>query len=113
MHGWLSAAGFLTAWVLAHTQGCVTVCVVIPEEDRCIVPRPVPDPACATAVIRVFLSYGFNGVDKSQAKWACVSGGKPTTSLQALTPHGVHRPDGSATSSNTGPRCSGAKNGDR
>jgi len=105
MHGWLSAAGFLTAWVLAHAQDCLTVCVVIPKEDRCIVPRWFP----IWPVRPRSSGYGFNGVGKSQAKWACVPGGKPTTSLQVLTPHGVHRPDGSASSSSTGRRCSGAK----
>ena len=64
MHGWLSAAGFLTAWVLAHVQGCVTVCVVIPKEDRCIVPRPVPDVACEMAIIRRFISCGFHVMGK-------------------------------------------------
>jgi hypothetical protein len=38
--------------------------VIVPEEDRCIVPRPVPDPACETAIIRAFLSYGFHVVDR-------------------------------------------------
>ena len=52
--------GFLAAWALALGQTCPTVCVIIPEEDRCVVPRPVPDPACETAIIRAFLSYGFN-----------------------------------------------------
>ena len=52
--------GVLEAWVLALGQTCPTVCVIIPEEDRCVVPRPVPDPACETAIIRAFLSYSFN-----------------------------------------------------
>jgi len=43
--------------------------VIVPEEDRCIVPRPVPDPACETAIIRAFLSYGFNVVDQQQVKF--------------------------------------------
>lgn len=46
-----------------------TVCVIVPEEDRCIVPRPVPDPACETAIIRAFLSYGFNVVDQTQVQF--------------------------------------------
>ncbi len=46
-----------------------TVCVIIPEEERCIVPRPVPDPACETAIIRAFLSYGFNVVDQTQVQF--------------------------------------------
>jgi len=50
-------------------QGCPTVCVIITEEDRCIVPRPVPDPACETAIIRAFLSYGFHVVDQQQVKF--------------------------------------------
>ena len=61
--------GFLVAWVLALGQTCPTVCVIIPEEDRCVVPRPVPDPACETAIIRAFLSYGFNVVDQQQVKF--------------------------------------------
>jgi len=42
--------------------------VIVPEEERCIVPRPVPDPACETAIIRAFLSYGFHVVDQEQVK---------------------------------------------
>ena len=69
MHGWPSAAGFLTALVLAHAQSCVAVCVVIPEEDRCIVPRPVPDVACEMVIIRELLSYSFHVVDQTQVKF--------------------------------------------
>ena len=61
--------GFLVAWALALGQTCPTVCVIIPEEDRCVVPRPVPDPACETAIIRAFLSYGFHVVDQQQVKF--------------------------------------------
>ena len=67
MHGWLSAAGFLTAWVLAHAQGYFTVCVVIPEEDRCIVPRPVLDVACEMAIIRG--SFSTPVVGQTQVKF--------------------------------------------
>lgn len=55
--------------VLVFSQTCPTVCVIIPEEDRCIVPRPVPDPACETAIIRAFLSYGFHVVDQQQVRF--------------------------------------------
>jgi len=34
-----------------------------------VVPRPVPDPACETAIIRAFLSYGFHVVDQEQVKF--------------------------------------------
>ena len=61
--------GFLVAWTLALGQTCPTVCVIIPEEDRCVVPRTVPDPACETAIIRAFLSYGFHVVDQQQVKF--------------------------------------------
>ena len=61
--------GFLVAWALALGQTCPIVCVIIPEEDRCIIPRPVPDPACETAIIRAFLSYGFHVVDQQQVKF--------------------------------------------
>ena len=56
--------GFVAAWALALGQTCPTVCVIIPEEDGCVVPRPVPDPACETAIIRAFLSYGFHVVEQ-------------------------------------------------
>jgi len=55
--------------VIGYPQSCPTICVIIPEEDRCIVPRPVPDPACETAIIRAFLSYGFHVVDYQQVKF--------------------------------------------
>jgi len=61
--------GFVVAWTLALGQTCPIVCVIIPEEDRCIIPRPVPDPACETAIIRAFLSYGFHVVDQQQVKF--------------------------------------------
>jgi len=61
--------GFVVAWALALGQTCPTICVIIPEEDRRIVPRPVPDPACETAIIRAFLSYGFHVVDQQQVKF--------------------------------------------
>jgi hypothetical protein len=49
---------------------CPTVCVIIPETviiER--IPRPVPDPASETAVIKAFLSYGFHVVDQAQVKF--------------------------------------------
>jgi len=66
---WAALVGFVAAGALVLAQGCPTVCVIIPEEDRCIVPRPVPDPACETAIIRAFLSYGFHVVDQQQVKF--------------------------------------------
>lgn len=69
MGRWLAALLVILALSMwAFPQTCPTVCVIIPEEDRCIVPRPVPDPACETAIIRAFLSYGFNVVDQTQVK---------------------------------------------
>jgi len=50
--------------------GCPSVYVIIPEEDRCIVPRPVPDPACETAIIRAFLVHSLHVVKQiGQVKW--------------------------------------------
>ena len=70
MRVWVAVlVGFVVAWALALGQGCPTVCVIIPEEDRCIIPRPVPDPACETAIIRAFLSYSFHVVDQQQVKF--------------------------------------------
>lgn len=51
-----------------YAQPCPTICVIIPEEDRCVVPRPVPDPACETAIILAFIEYGFTVVDQKQIK---------------------------------------------
>lgn len=51
-------------------QTCPTICVIIPETviiER--IPRPVPDPAAETAVIKAFLSYGFHVVDQTQVKF--------------------------------------------
>ena len=59
------AAGLLlltSLWTFGQT--CPTVAVVIPETviiQR--VPRPIPDPAAETAVIRGFLKYGITVVD--------------------------------------------------
>jgi hypothetical protein len=59
------AVGFLLlAWSLAFGQPCPTVAVFIPEVVIIgVVPRPIPDPAAETAIIELFLSYGFNVVD--------------------------------------------------
>ncbi len=58
-------AGLLfLATLLGLGQACPTVAVVIPETviiHR--VPRPIPDPAAETAVIREFLQYGINLVE--------------------------------------------------
>lgn len=51
-----------------YAQPCPTICVIIPEEDRCVFPRPVPDPACETTIIRAFIEYGFTVVDQQQIK---------------------------------------------
>jgi hypothetical protein len=68
VRGWLAAVFLVLLPALAFSQSCPTICVIIPEEDRCIVPRPIPDPACETAVIRAFLSYGFHVVDQNQIR---------------------------------------------
>ena len=69
--------GFAWAWALALGQTCPTVCVIIPEEDRCIIPRPVSDPACETAIIQAFLSYGFHVVDQQQVKFPRTASSRP------------------------------------
>jgi hypothetical protein len=54
----------------AQAQACPTVVVIIPE--TCVirrVPRVVPDPACETAIITHFLTYGFHVVDQTQVKF--------------------------------------------
>lgn len=33
-------------------QNCPTICAIVPKGDRCVVPRPVPNPACETAIVR-------------------------------------------------------------
>ena len=65
---WLAILVPLLLGSIVFPQVCPTVCVIVPEEDRCTIPRPVPDPACETAIIRAFLSYGFNVVDQQQVK---------------------------------------------
>ncbi|MGC9019584.1 MAG: hypothetical protein ACP5LJ_07845 [Candidatus Bipolaricaulaceae bacterium] len=60
----------LIVFYFALPQTCPTVCVIIPETviiER--VPRPIPDPASETAVIKQFLSYGFHVVDQAQVKF--------------------------------------------
>jgi len=63
---WMAAVVLLLGGFLAFGQACPTVCVIIPEEVRCVVPRPVPDPAAETAIIQRFISYGFRVVDQDQ-----------------------------------------------
>jgi len=66
--GWLPL-GLLVFGFFAFAS-CPTVCVIIPETviiER--IPRPVPDPASETAVIKAFLSYGFHVVDQAQVKF--------------------------------------------
>jgi len=53
---------------------CPTVCVIIPETviiER--IPRPVPDPASETAVMKAFISYGFQVLDQAQVKFLCMN----------------------------------------
>ena len=55
---------------IVSSQSCPTVCVIIPETvtiER--IPRPIPDPACETAIIKRFLEYGFRVVDQTQVKF--------------------------------------------
>lgn len=65
------AAGLLLlAAFLASGQACPTVAVVIPETVIIHeVPRPVPDPAAETAIIKAFLECGFNVVDLVHIKF--------------------------------------------
>ena len=68
--GWSCAFLFLAAFSAFASALCPTVCVVIPETviiER--IPRPVPDPASETAIIKAFLSYGFHVVDQAQVKF--------------------------------------------
>lgn len=63
MRGWLAVVVVVLP-VLAFSQVCPTVAVVIPETviiQR--IPRPIPDPAAETAVIRGFLKYGITVVE--------------------------------------------------
>ncbi|HEU68571.1 MAG TPA: hypothetical protein ENN53_05080 [Candidatus Acetothermia bacterium] len=65
MARWVAAgAVLLLAGLASLGQVCPTVAVVIPATviiER--VPRPIPDPAAETAIIREFLKYGFNVLD--------------------------------------------------
>jgi len=66
--GWLPLS--LLVFGFFAFASCPTVCVIIPETviiER--IPRPVPDPASETAVIKAFLSYGFHVVDQAQVKF--------------------------------------------
>ena len=65
---WLAFLVPLLLGSVVFPQVGPTVCVIVPEEDRGTIPRPIPDPACETAIIRAFLSYGFNVVDQQQVK---------------------------------------------
>jgi len=59
-----SAAVLLFAGLVGLGQACPTVAVVIPETVIIdFVPRPIPDPAAETAIIKHFQTYGFNVVD--------------------------------------------------
>lgn len=67
--GFSILGSFLLLGFWAFGQTCPTVAVVIPETviiQR--VPRPVPDPAAETAIIKMFLEYGFNVVDLMHIK---------------------------------------------
>ena len=55
--------GFQVFYLVAHAQGCPTVCVVIPETVTIhLVPRQIPGRAAETAIIHAFvkvrLPYG-------------------------------------------------------
>lgn len=66
---WVAAVLVLFLGVGALGQGCPTVAVVIPETLIIRqIPRPVPDPAAETAIIKHFLEYGFNVVDLVHVK---------------------------------------------
>jgi len=54
----------LSAGLGAFAQACPTMGVVIPETVIIRrIPRPIPDPAAETAIIKEFLDYKFNVVD--------------------------------------------------
>jgi hypothetical protein len=68
--GWLPLSLLVFGFFAFAVASCPTVCVIIPETviiER--IPRPVPDPASETAVIKAFLSYGFHVVDQAQVKF--------------------------------------------
>jgi len=68
--GWLPVSLLVFGFFAFAVASCPTVCVIIPETviiER--IPRPVPDPASETAVIKAFLSYGFHVVDQAQVKF--------------------------------------------
>jgi len=68
--GWSCTFLFLATFSAFAAALCPTVCVVIPETviiER--IPRPVPDPAAETAIIKAFLSYGFHVVDQAQVNF--------------------------------------------
>ena len=68
--GWLPLGLLFFGFAVLAVASCPTVCVIIPETviiER--IPRPVPDPAAETAIIKAFLSYGFHVVDQAQVKF--------------------------------------------
>jgi len=68
--GWLPLSLLFFGFAALAVASCPTVCVIIPETviiER--IPRPVPDPASETAVIKAFLSYGLHVVDQAQVKF--------------------------------------------
>jgi len=68
--GWLPLSLLFFGFTALAVASCPTVCVIIPETviiER--IPRPVPDPASETAIIKAFLSYGFHVVDQAQVKF--------------------------------------------
>jgi len=42
-----------------YARPCPTICVIIHEESLCLIPRPVPDPACDNTLNRAFIVHGF------------------------------------------------------
>jgi hypothetical protein len=68
--GWLLLSLLVFGFFAFAVASCPTVCVIIPETVIIEwIPRPVPDPASETAVIKAFLSYGFHVVDQAQVKF--------------------------------------------
>ena len=68
--GWLPLGLLFFGFAALAVASCPTVCVIIPETVIIEwIPRPVPDPAAETAIIKAFLSYGFHVVDQAQVKF--------------------------------------------
>jgi len=82
--GWLPLSLLFFRFAALAVASCPTVCVIIPKTviiKR--IPRPVPDPAAETAVIKAFLSYGFPVVDQAHPKFRRLA--KPEVMEKACT----------------------------